>query len=34
MLPASVLVFAVLAAAPAKSTWTVPSFHDLMIKTR
>jgi hypothetical protein len=28
------LLSAVLAAAPAKSTWVVPSFHDLMIKTR
>jgi hypothetical protein len=27
-------LFAVLAAAPAKSTWVVPNFHDLMIKTR
>jgi len=35
MLRASVLVvFAVLAAAPAKSAWVVPNFHDLMIKTR
>jgi hypothetical protein len=37
MLPASVLAVllsAVLAPAPAKSTWVVPSFHDLMIKTR
>jgi hypothetical protein len=35
MLRASVLVvFTVLAAAPAKSNWVVPNFHDLMIKTR
>jgi hypothetical protein len=37
MLPASVLLLllsAVPATAPAKSTWVVPNFHDLMIKTR
>jgi hypothetical protein len=35
MLRASVLVvFTVLAAPPVKSTWVVPNFHDLMIKTR
>jgi hypothetical protein len=35
MLRASVLVvFAVLATAPAKSAWVVPNFHDLTIKTR
>jgi hypothetical protein len=34
MLRASVLVFIAVLAAPAQSKWTVPSFHDLIIKMR
>ena len=34
MLRASVLLFVAVLAAPAQSKWTVPSFHDLTIKTR